>query len=341
MADIIGGLVTSGVNYGFQQDAYRQQKELQGDAQRYNTIMWNKANQYNSAMSQMQRFANAGLNPNLIYSQMNGGLAAPSISAGSAPSPAQAGQMSALETAQLGLINAQKDNIQADTDLKKSEVPVNDSVVRVNEAQIQRFGVQNGLDTAQIKVLDETVNKFQVEMDKMRKEMEKYDAEIGLIAKQTDSTELDVFIKGIEAAYHDQRVIAEIENISSQTGLNNATVKRINTLLMAELGHFNAMTSKLYSDANVNHALKQLYIKEGEKIGMEKNLLEKQGEKLDQDIITWKKTTGDMLGGMDEKSRGGFTGSFIRTGMLFQPFMGLANTVIGAGIMRGGWNIGK
>lgn len=39
--------------------------------QAYNLDLWNLMNQYNSPASQMQRFQDAGLNPNLIYSQQN------------------------------------------------------------------------------------------------------------------------------------------------------------------------------------------------------------------------------------------------------------------------------
>lgn len=39
----------------------------------YNLEMWNKQNEYNSPQAQMQRFAEAGLNPNLIYSQGSSG----------------------------------------------------------------------------------------------------------------------------------------------------------------------------------------------------------------------------------------------------------------------------
>lgn len=38
--------------------------------------MWNRMNDYNNPMSQMQRFKDAGLNPNLMYGQGNGGNAA-------------------------------------------------------------------------------------------------------------------------------------------------------------------------------------------------------------------------------------------------------------------------
>lgn len=51
-----------------------QQWQRQND---YNLQMWNMQNQYNSPASQMARFKEAGLNPNLIYGQGQPGLASP------------------------------------------------------------------------------------------------------------------------------------------------------------------------------------------------------------------------------------------------------------------------
>ena len=126
MADLLGSLVSYGANRIAQERSFEMQKELQRDQQGYNTLMWNKANDYNSPMQQMMRFKAAGLNPNLIYGQMNNGLAAPTSGVGSAPSPSQMQAPSSMELAQLNLIDAQKDNIEADTRNKQKDYDVKD-----------------------------------------------------------------------------------------------------------------------------------------------------------------------------------------------------------------------
>lgn len=50
-------------------------KELMDYQYNKDLDMWNRQNQYNSPQSQMDRFTDAGLNPNLIYSQGNPGNA--------------------------------------------------------------------------------------------------------------------------------------------------------------------------------------------------------------------------------------------------------------------------
>lgn len=135
MPDPFSSLVSYGVNVHSQERAFQQQKELQQDAQRYNTLMFNLTNAYNSPAQQMARFKAAGLNPNLMYGQMANTASAPSISAGSAPSPAQMQAPSLLETAQLGLIDAQKENIEADTQNKLSDSSLKDANSELLKAQ--------------------------------------------------------------------------------------------------------------------------------------------------------------------------------------------------------------
>lgn len=65
--------------------------------QAYNLDLWNLMNEYNSPAAQMQRFQDAGLNPNLIYGQSN---------ATSAPNAASAFQGRSAGTAAKGIQNA-------------------------------------------------------------------------------------------------------------------------------------------------------------------------------------------------------------------------------------------
>lgn len=60
------GLLGQLVGYGLQKKLAQQQNQ-------YNLEMWNLQNEYNSPQAQMQRFAEAGLNPNLIYGQGTSG----------------------------------------------------------------------------------------------------------------------------------------------------------------------------------------------------------------------------------------------------------------------------
>lgn len=95
--------------------------------------MWNRANEYNSPSSQMQRYTSAGLNPNLIYgtgsaSSGNTATALPKYQAPTAEfnyrpavdlqSTISMFQDYQLKQAQVDNLREQKRNIQLDGDLK-------------------------------------------------------------------------------------------------------------------------------------------------------------------------------------------------------------------------------
>lgn len=68
-SSLLGGLVGLG-NTAL---TYKYNKKLAEQQNQFNLDMWNLQNEYNSPSSQMRRFAEAGLNPNLIYGQGSSG----------------------------------------------------------------------------------------------------------------------------------------------------------------------------------------------------------------------------------------------------------------------------
>lgn len=93
-----------------------------------NLEMWNKQNQYNTPSAQMQRFKDAGLNPNLIYGQGTPGNAV-SLPKYQAPTvdykhmiPDAVGMLGKYQDLTLG--KAQIDNAKAQNDLIKANTTV-------------------------------------------------------------------------------------------------------------------------------------------------------------------------------------------------------------------------
>jgi hypothetical protein len=81
---VVGGVVNAGlgmINSAIEGNRQRKNIDLQNQANmnlakyQYSTQtdMWNKANEYNTPAAQMQRYKDAGLNPNLIYGQGSNG----------------------------------------------------------------------------------------------------------------------------------------------------------------------------------------------------------------------------------------------------------------------------
>ena len=99
MSGIVGALAGAGLNmigdwFQFERNKqenreigelnYQRQKWMQAQDYYNNLEMWKLQNEYNTPAAQMQRYIDAGLNPNLIYGQSN---MAGSVSPGSFSAP--------------------------------------------------------------------------------------------------------------------------------------------------------------------------------------------------------------------------------------------------------------
>lgn len=124
--------IKTGVNMLFQDRQNRLDREAQTQAattayERQKELMqmeWD----YMSPSAQMLRFASAGLNPNLIYSQLNPPGSAPSAPQAEAPNQT-APQMGSIDWDN-ALLGAQLDNIRADTALKDKSVEKSDAEIK-------------------------------------------------------------------------------------------------------------------------------------------------------------------------------------------------------------------
>lgn len=118
-----GGLAAlqAGIAAGESRRASRDQRETSMKLAKYqwskDLEMWNLANAYNTPQSQMQRFKDAGLNPNLIYGQGNSGNAAQAMPKFQAPTlrydypvPDFVGAMTAFQD--IRIKQAQIDNLK-------------------------------------------------------------------------------------------------------------------------------------------------------------------------------------------------------------------------------------
>lgn len=134
VSGIFGG-ISSAISSSTQRKIAREynqaQRELAEYQNEWNLEMWNKQNAYNSPVQQMARYQAAGLNPHLIYGQGSNGNSqavpkaasydiakVPRLDAGSAFNNAL---NSAMQMANIELVNANKVKVQEDTELSKTQ----------------------------------------------------------------------------------------------------------------------------------------------------------------------------------------------------------------------------
>lgn len=132
----------------------------------YNMRMWQMQNEYNTPANQMKRYLEAGLNPNLIYSQGNAGNAssAPEMTAH------QGSFAKALELGKLVLtlkqMAAQNRNLNAQTDNIKSQTAMHTADVDYKMALIDfynKHGFFPNQSNAPVNIVKEVMNSSPIQ----------------------------------------------------------------------------------------------------------------------------------------------------------------------------------
>ena len=120
IAGVLGNAVSSGFNQYNDNKSIDKYNQGQLDLAKYvadrNEGFWDLQNNYNTPKKQMQRYLEAGLNPNLIYGQISNGNAS-AVQAFPMPSQERK-QYKATVNAALGL---QLQNAAADTKVKEAQ----------------------------------------------------------------------------------------------------------------------------------------------------------------------------------------------------------------------------
>lgn len=120
VAGVLGDAISSGFNQMNNNTAIDKYNQGQLELAKYvadrNEGFWNLQNEYNTPKKQMQRYIDAGLNPNLIYGQINNGNAS-AVQAFQMP-PQERKQYRAAINSALGI---QLQNAAADTKVKEAQ----------------------------------------------------------------------------------------------------------------------------------------------------------------------------------------------------------------------------
>lgn len=203
----VGGLISSGMNLigNFMQN--RQEKK-----------MWEMNNEYNSPLNQMKRMQEAGINPNLAAA----GIAGTNQMA-SAPQAAQMPDLGALgqgignsvnSALQAKSIQAQIDNVKADTDYKKSQTTGQD-IENMYAPEKARAIIDDLVAGKELKGEQKRYNQYQadiaksfadhaeefrqLEIDKLNKEIENYDHEWKKIESDIKRNQSEIGLNGVQA----------------------------------------------------------------------------------------------------------------------------------------------
>lgn len=214
----------------------------------WNIEQWQRENDYNSPSAQMARYRAAGLNPDLIYGQQNLSAASPELTAG-APgevqdmSPVSQGYRSFGEATkgmiESQLLQAQIDNIKADTNQKESQTTGQnlDNILKQrtlpNEIQLSGLKVigaqaMNDLTVSQREEVIQNIQESKQRVDASKASVDEIRARIG---------NMDFYQKQDAK----RLVLEQLRTDASIRNLNADTRKKIAEANMTEQQYFEAI----------------------------------------------------------------------------------------------------
>lgn len=236
---------------------YQQMKQLE---------MW-KATNYGPQMEQLKK---AGLNPGLIYGMGGGGGATTGSTAGNvgrSNAPTGGGEAIAMAqtAAQLGLLKAQKENIEADTTLKHADA-TKTAGIDTKEAETRIKSLTEGINETRART---TLADIQRELGEIEVNIQKRSSEDQIRALSYNS---DILNSQMEQMRYKT-------NIDEETWRTKVGIIKEELLLMGLQGQLlKASTDKTRSDIQVNQAQIRSIIT---KIVQDWKSLELQGNSID------------------------------------------------------------
>lgn len=220
------GIVVSSTG---QDKANQQNKLLAQQGNEWNIEQWNRENQYNLPSEQMQRYKDAGLNPNLIYGQSNYSATSPRANVASVSNAmdafnglnisgisdaftrqrrsnigqqnadtASAGQQSLekVQNQQAALGEEAVESARLDNQIKQYQV-----VDLMEEQSLKNEAIRRGLNLtdSRIRLNDRQISKFdedyQIALEKLRMDVEKHPYLLNKLSRQEQMEIMDLLLE--------------------------------------------------------------------------------------------------------------------------------------------------
>lgn len=296
--DMFGNMVTNMTNYSMNQatnkankqlayDNYQYNKALMENAQQYNTDMWNMNNEYNSPAAQMQRLAEAGINPNVAF--MNGQTNNTTSGAPSSPS-GSVSQAPAMQSARFnnpfgGVLNYALQ--KRELDLKDKELNIRDkeadSNIGLNRANqhnieqqtdqqawkftqdLENLKAKGRLDNAAAAKLEAEIDNVRASLDLINKQIESVDANTRQTLWVTHKDQMLYQLEKAKLSNEVAKIAKEVLYLETQTRESESRIEVNGQQVLLTRSQTGAIEWKLGFDQE--HAETSLYIERGCAIG--------------------------------------------------------------------------
>lgn len=291
--------------------AQRENNELQvQEAQKNREFQWDmlKENQrYNSALSQRRRLEDAGLNADLMYSGQGAAAAAgQSMGVGNPVQPQTAAAMrdpmvaqhSALLAAQLSKLLSEKEGQDLDNDGKRVDVDVK------KQFAWEQAALNLGLTKEQTNYFVAAGKNFDVQCDKLRKEMDLFDQKILVMKEQINNIIADTKLKDKQALTQDELIklyIAQCAGFELDNEMKKIIKEKLPEKIQSEIANNWAQVNKANSEVSLNKNLAEESTARKELFGEQKGTEEKRQGLFEAEADKFNSETA--LNRIDERTR--------------------------------------
>lgn len=236
LSSLIGGGIQSIFQNRAANQQFKQNVQLQKMANDFTVDMWNKTNDYNSPVNQLQLYQNAGINPNVAIGNMNGTPQA---------SPVQSDSQSVSAQNPSSIFDANVTDAWNETRANEANIKLAEAQAKMAEKEASRYDEMTDAQIDQIsaviekskkdgKLSEEQANQISTMLpilkeqglqgiEKMKQDIELVKSNIQEIAEAINLTKEKVNTeKSVQKAN-----IASANESASRVGVNEATTENI------------------------------------------------------------------------------------------------------------------
>lgn len=171
--------------------------------------LMNMTRAYDTPAAQMQRFKDAGLNPNLIYGQMQGGIQPPTAPQ-SSPSQMVAPQTDPIQLAQTRLLNAEAEGKEIENEKKPDLI----------DEELKKLQSEVGLNNQQVENLKVQYDETKQAIENLRGQLELLQMQAINLGYQNRLTHEKTIGQMLENIFTDRSTEYRIRKLAAETGIS-------------------------------------------------------------------------------------------------------------------------
>lgn len=240
VASPIASLITGAANVYMQNQNNKLTRELAQQQNQWNIEQWNRENEYNLPSNQLQRFVDAGLNPNLIYGKDSVAATSPQMVSGYDSQVAPKMEF-----------NPQTLLYASDARLKNSQADLNEQLIENKKAEKELTDAEIKLVFKKYDLTDEQINLVRSQVESLSKQREMVDKQIEKIGAEIDVLKVDEAIKELERKFQESTFQDRVNTISEQLKKLQIDVKYAEPLAKAAVYELYARAAEHKSNAKL------------------------------------------------------------------------------------------